>query len=99
MLRDADRGDISKGEEKRALMPQGFRERVKEFGIVDGEWAPWVEILGHPTVGGFMSHCGWNSCLESIAMGVPIAAQLMHSDQPKNAFFVTNILKIGFEVS
>ena len=46
-----------------------------------------------------MSHCGWNSCMESITMGVPIAAWPMHSDQPKNAFLVTDILKVGLAVN
>ncbi|KAJ0621905.1 putative trans-zeatin O-beta-D-glucosyltransferase [Helianthus annuus] len=45
-----------------------------------------------------MSHCGWNSCIESMSMGVPIVAWPMHSDQPNNAVLVTNILKIGFLV-
>ncbi|GMP86725.1 hypothetical protein CsSME_00039398 [Camellia sinensis var. sinensis] len=45
-----------------------------------------------------MSHCGWNSCLEGITMGVPIAAWPMHSDQPKNAVLVTDILKVGVVV-
>ncbi|KAL7194431.1 hypothetical protein ACSBR1_034780 [Camellia fascicularis] len=49
-------------------------------------------------MGGFMSHCGWNSCLEGITMGVPIAAWLMHSDQPKNTVLVTDILKVGVVV-
>ncbi|KAK4343286.1 hypothetical protein RND71_036380 [Anisodus tanguticus] len=48
--------------------------------------------------GGFLSHCGWNSCLESISMGVPIAAWPNNADQPYNAVFVTNVLKIGISV-
>ena len=48
--------------------------------------------------GGFMSHCGWGSCKESITMGVPIATWPMHSDQPNNAFLVTDILKVGLVV-
>ncbi|KAH7842602.1 hypothetical protein Vadar_007180 [Vaccinium darrowii] len=95
VLRDADKGDIFAGEVKKEKLPDGFEERVKEVGIVVRDWAPQVEILGHPSIGGFMSQCGWNSCLESITMGVPIAAWPMHSDQPKNAFLVTNILKVA----
>ncbi|CAI9287761.1 unnamed protein product [Lactuca saligna] len=48
--------------------------------------------------GGFMSHCGWNSSMESITMGVPIAAWPMHSDQPRNAILVTEVLKTGISV-
>ncbi|KAH7844896.1 hypothetical protein Vadar_032768 [Vaccinium darrowii] len=99
ILRDADKGDIFVGEEKRAPLPEGYVERVKEYGMVVREWAPQVDILGHPSTGGFMSHCGWNSCLESITMGVPIIAWPMHSDQPNNAFHVTNILRARMGVN
>ncbi|KAH7844565.1 hypothetical protein Vadar_029465 [Vaccinium darrowii] len=99
VLRDADKGDIFAGEENRKKLPEGFEERLKEVGMVVRDWAPQIEILGHPSTGGFMSHCGWSSCFESITMGVPIAAWPMHSDQPKNAFLVTEILKVGLAVN
>nr|UHH90541.1 UDP-glycosyltransferase [Nicotiana benthamiana] len=98
VLRDADRGDIFTGEDRKVELPEGFEERVKEVGLVVRDWAPQPEILAHSSTGGFMSHCGWNSCIESVTMGVPIAAWPMHSDQPKNGFLVTEILKIGMLV-
>ncbi|KAK4485436.1 hypothetical protein RD792_008076 [Penstemon davidsonii] len=97
-LRDADKGNVFDGEVRRVKLPEGFEERVKEMGIVVRDWAPQPEILAHPSTGGFMSHCGWNSCIESITMGVPIAAWPMHSDQPRNTMLVTDILKIGLVV-
>lgn len=66
--------------------------------MVVRDWAPQPQILAHASTGGFMSHCGWNSCLESITMGVPIAAWPMHSDQPMNTALVTDILKISVVV-
>ncbi|KAH7841990.1 hypothetical protein Vadar_000245 [Vaccinium darrowii] len=99
VFRDADKEDIFAGEEKKEKLPEGFEERVKEVGMVVRDWAPQVEILGHPSTGGFMSHCGWNSCFESMTMGVPIAAWPMSGDQPKNAFLVTDILKVGKPVN
>ncbi|KAG5568459.1 hypothetical protein H5410_064522 [Solanum commersonii] len=45
-----------------------------------------------------MSHCGWNSCIESISMGVPMAAWPIHSDQPRNTVLITKVLKIGIIV-
>ena len=45
-----------------------------------------------------MSHCGWNSCLESITMGVPILAWPVHSDQPRNSVLITEVLKVGLVV-
>ncbi|KAK2454326.1 zeatin O-glucosyltransferase [Trifolium repens] len=67
-------------------------------GFVVRDWAPQLEILSHPSTGGFMSHCGWNSTLESLSMGVPIAAWPMHSDQPKNSVLITQVLKVGLLV-
>ncbi|KAI3471618.1 hypothetical protein Pfo_028268 [Paulownia fortunei] len=98
VLRDADKANVFDGEVRRAELPPGFEERVEGMGMVVRDWAPQPEILAHPSTGGFMSHCGWNSCIESITMGVPIAAWPMHSDQPTNAVLVTEILKVGLAV-
>ncbi|XP_009626493.1 zeatin O-glucosyltransferase-like [Nicotiana tomentosiformis] len=99
VLRDADKGNVfAKDQSRNIELPKGFEERVKERGVVLRDWAPQLEILAHSSVGGFMSHCGWNSCMESISMGVPIAAWPMHSDQPRNTILVTKILKVGIVV-
>ncbi|XP_057428019.1 zeatin O-glucosyltransferase-like [Lotus japonicus] len=100
VLRDADKGDIFDGNEVRRHddIVNGFEERVKGMGLVVRDWAPQLEILSHSSTGGFISHCGWNSCIESITMGVPIAAWPMHSDQPRNSVFIAEVLKIGLVV-
>ncbi|OIT19677.1 PREDICTED: zeatin O-glucosyltransferase-like [Nicotiana attenuata] len=95
VLRDADKGDMFTGDVRKVELPKGYEERVEGRGLIVRDWAPQLEILGHLSTGGFMSHCGWNSCMESISMGVPTIAWPMHSDQPRNAFLVTNVLKIG----
>ena len=85
VVRDADKGDVFDEDGVRtAELPKGFEERVKGTGLVVRDWAPQLEILSHSSTGGFMSHCGWNSCMESMTMGVPIVAWPMHSDQPRN---------------
>ncbi|XP_021718336.1 UDP-glycosyltransferase 89A2-like [Chenopodium quinoa] len=66
-------------------VPDGFEERVSGRGMVLRGWAPQVEILNHKAVGGFMSHCGWNSVLESVMAGVMILAWPMEADQFQNA--------------
>ncbi|KAF3635989.1 putative zeatin O-glucosyltransferase-like [Capsicum annuum] len=86
------------GEARRFELLEGFEERIKEAGLVVREWAPQPEILAHSSTGRFISHCGWNSCIESITMGVPISAWPMHADQPRNSFLVTKVLKIGLLV-
>ncbi|KAK4343287.1 hypothetical protein RND71_036381 [Anisodus tanguticus] len=101
VLREADKKmETEKFEEKdgKIELQKGFEERVEGRGMVVRNWAPQLEILGHSSTGGFLSHCGWNSCLESISMGVPLAAWPINHDQPFNAFFVTNLLKIGTPV-
>ncbi|MCD7467794.1 hypothetical protein HAX54_005416 [Datura stramonium] len=103
VVREADdeRLDVEnnvEGKDGNIVLPEGFEERVEGRGMVVRNWAPQLEILGHPSTGGFMSHCGWNSCMESISMGVPIASWPIHVDQPYNTVFVTNVLKIGISV-
>ncbi|KAI9080766.1 hypothetical protein K1719_037279 [Acacia pycnantha] len=98
VLREADKGDIFNGEVRTAELPKAFEERTEGTGLVVRNWAPQLEILSHPSTGGFMSHCGWNSSMESISMGVPIAAWPMHSDQPRNRVLMTEVLKVGLVV-
>ncbi|KAL0545891.1 hypothetical protein IC582_015788 [Cucumis melo] len=67
------------------ILPKEFLDRTENVGRVIN-WAPQVEILGHPTTGGFVSHCGWNSTLESLWHGVPMATWPMYAEQQFNAF-------------
>ncbi|PIN04031.1 UDP-glucuronosyl and UDP-glucosyl transferase [Handroanthus impetiginosus] len=76
---------------------EGFLGRVKERGLVLKEWAPQAKILSHSSIGGFVSHCGWSSIMESIYYGVPIIALPMKFDQPINARLVVDI-GAGMEV-
>lgn len=97
VLRDADKGDIFNGEVRKCELPDGFEKRVKMEGkgLVVRDWAPQLAILSHDSTGGFVSHCGWNSCMETITMGVPMVAWPMHSDQPRNAVLMTKVLRVG----
>ena len=53
-------------------------------------WAPQVEILNHPAVGGFLSHCGWNYTLESATAGVPMVAWPLFAEQRMNAVLLSS---------
>ncbi|XP_062109382.1 anthocyanidin 3-O-glucosyltransferase 2-like [Humulus lupulus] len=79
------------------VLPQGFSERTKEMGRVCG-WAPQVEVLAHPATGGFVSHCGWNSVLESLWFGVPIGTWPMYAEQQMNAFQLVRDLGLAVEL-
>ncbi|XP_059628413.1 UDP-glucosyltransferase 29-like [Cornus florida] len=78
-------------------LPEGFLERVGERGMAVEGWAPQLKILGHTSTGGFVSHCGWGSIMESMKSGVPIIAMPMHLDQPLNARLVVET-GVGVEV-
>lgn len=79
------------------VLPNGFLERVKDKGLIVEGWAPQIKILKHSSIGGFVSHCGWSSLLESLKFGVPIIAMPMQFDQPLNARLVEEC-GIGLEV-
>lgn len=66
-------------------LPDGFCTRTKGAGLVLPMWAPQAEILAHSSVGGFLSHCGWNSTLESTVNGVPMVAWPLYAEQKMNA--------------
>ncbi|CAA3020999.1 beta-D-glucosyl crocetin beta-1,6-glucosyltransferase-like [Olea europaea var. sylvestris] len=66
-------------------LPEGFLERVKDRGMIVQRWVPQAKILAHQSIGGFVSHCGWSSMVESIYFGVPVIAMPLKMDQPINA--------------
>ncbi|XWS23039.1 hypothetical protein CRYUN_Cryun29cG0087400 [Craigia yunnanensis] len=80
------------------VVPDGFEERVTGRGVVIREWAPQVMLLSHKVVGGFLSHCGWNSVLEGIVGGVMILAWPMEADQFVNARLLVEDMGVGVMV-
>ncbi|XP_026444310.1 hydroquinone glucosyltransferase-like [Papaver somniferum] len=77
------------------VLPKGFLERTRNLGLVVSSWAPQVEILSHKSNGGFLSHCGWNSTLESILQGVPLIAWPLFAEQTMNAVMLTENMKVA----
>uniref|UniRef100_A0ACD5YH79 Uncharacterized protein n=1 Tax=Avena sativa TaxID=4498 RepID=A0ACD5YH79_AVESA len=78
-------------------LPDGFEEATRGRGMVVS-WAPQQEVLGHHAVGGFWTHNGWNSTLESICEGVPMICTPCFADQMINARYVQEVWKTGFEL-
>ncbi|XP_062194641.1 hydroquinone glucosyltransferase-like [Phragmites australis] len=78
-------GTTTHGDDPLSYLPEGFTERTRDAGLAVPQWAPQVEILDHCAVGGFLSHCGWNSALEAVAAGVPLLAWPLFAEQRMNA--------------
>lgn len=79
------------------VLPEGFLHRTAAVGKVIG-WAPQVAVLAHPAIGGFVSHCGWNSTLESIWFDAPVATLPLYGEQQFNAFELVVELGLAAEI-
>ncbi|KAA8545841.1 hypothetical protein F0562_020708 [Nyssa sinensis] len=92
---------VKKGEneeENENWLPEEYEERMKGKGLIIRGWAPQVLILDHEAVGGFVTHCGWNSTLEGVSAGVVMVTWPVLGEQFYNEKLVTEILRIGIGV-
>lgn len=80
------------------LLEERFEERIKGKGLLIKGWAPQVLILSHSSIGGFLTHCGWNSTIEGVCSGLPMITWPLFAEQFFNENFVVEILKIGVRV-
>lgn len=78
-------------------IPMELLRGTKERGCIV-TWAPQQEVLAHAAVGGFLTHCGWNSTLESIVEGKPMICWPHYVDQQVNSRFVGEVWKIGIDM-
>ncbi|KAL9260015.1 Anthocyanidin 3-O-glucosyltransferase 5-like protein [Drosera capensis] len=76
-------------------LPEGFLDRTKEKGKVVPLWGPQAEILAHGSIGGFLSHCGWNSTLESLVNGVPMIGWPLYAEQDMNATMLAHEIGVA----
>ncbi|KAL8060968.1 hypothetical protein ABFX02_02G058200 [Erythranthe guttata] len=81
-----------------AALPPEFTAEVRDRGMVVG-WAPQERVLKHPATGGFLTHCGWNSTIESIANGgLPLIGWPFFAEQQTNCRYSCVEWGIGFEI-
>lgn len=79
------------------LLPKGFEDGMRERGLI----VPWCnqnEVLLNPAIGGFLTHCGWNSVLESMWCGVPMIAYPLFTDQITNRKLVVDDWRVGINL-
>jgi hypothetical protein len=79
-------------------LPDGFLDEIKRQGLVV-PWCNQLQVLSHPSIVGFITHCGWNSMLESIALGVPMIGFPFSADQFTNCKLMADEWKIGYRLS
>ncbi|KAL3525861.1 hypothetical protein ACH5RR_014233 [Cinchona calisaya] len=88
------RQDTTDGAESNATYVEEFQRRIARNGKMVF-WAPQQKVLSHPSIACFMSHCGWNSTVESISNGVPILCWPHFADQFINQSYICDIWKVG----
>ncbi|KAL2631397.1 hypothetical protein R1flu_016083 [Riccia fluitans] len=81
------------------IIPPDLIIRIKGRGLFVQDWVPQLHILNHPAVGGFLSHCGQNSTLEGLSMGVPILTWPLFTDQNMNARFIVEEIQAGLGIT
>ncbi|VFQ67711.1 unnamed protein product [Cuscuta campestris] len=62
-------------------------------------WCPQLDVLSHQAIGCFITHCGWNSTLEALSLGVPVVVMPQWTDQPTNAKYLVDVWNIGVRVT
>ncbi|KAK1409117.1 hypothetical protein QVD17_35642 [Tagetes erecta] len=81
------------------ILLEGFLTRTRDRGLVVKNWAPQLAVLEHESVGGFVSHCGWNSSLEAIVCGVPMVAWPLYAEQRMNREYLVEEMKVALRLT
>ncbi|XP_031274696.1 linamarin synthase 2-like [Pistacia vera] len=90
------RPDVVMGDS--AVLPEEYFEEIKDRGLI-ASWCSQEQVLTHPSVGVFLTHCGWNSTVESVCVGVPVICWPFFADQQTNCRYACTTWGIGMEVN
>ncbi|KAF6165133.1 hypothetical protein GIB67_000717 [Kingdonia uniflora] len=74
--------------------PDGYQARVGTRGKIV-EWAPQQNVLAHPSISCFVSHCGWNSTMEAVSNGVRFLCWPYYADQFLNQSYICDVWRVG----
>ncbi|XVE81087.1 hypothetical protein DITRI_Ditri15bG0035100 [Diplodiscus trichospermus] len=90
-----------KSEFRAEWLPEGFEDRTSKSkqGLLVKNWAPQLEILSHKSTGAFLSHCGWNSTLESLSQGVKMIGWPMAAEQAYNSKMLVEEMGVAVELT
>ncbi|KAF3793725.1 hypothetical protein EJ110_NYTH01829 [Nymphaea thermarum] len=80
-----------------SVLPPEFRAVTEERGLL-ASCCPQEGVLSHPSIGAFLTHCGWNSTLERICAGVPMLCWPFFAEQPTNCRCACDDWGIGVEI-
>ncbi|KAL6347028.1 hypothetical protein AAG906_012279 [Vitis piasezkii] len=79
------------------VLPEGFLEKAGDKGKVV-QWSPQEQVLAHPSVTCFVTHCGWNSSMEALSSGMPAVAFPQWGDQVTDAKYLVDVFKVGMRM-
>ena len=80
-------------ESEEAKLPNDFPRKTQKSLVIS--WCQQLKVLSHEAIGCFVTHCGWNSTLETLSLGVPMVLMPLWSDQRSNAKIIKDVWKIG----
>ncbi|XP_065860819.1 mogroside IE synthase-like [Euphorbia lathyris] len=78
-------------------LPSNFMEETSEKGLVVS-WCHQLEVMSYKSIGCFVTHCGWNSTIEALSLGVPMVGMPQWADQTTNAKFIADVWEVGVRV-
>lgn len=90
-------GILDTGRDSDHIMPDGFQDEIGDRGLII-RWCNQIRVLSNPAVGGFMTHNGWNSTVESVWCGVPMICNPVAHDQLSNRKLVADDWKVGIRL-